>query len=468
MKSLLLAIIMVSFIACEETPVPPTPTPTPSPGVSYNPIKLNVITGSASDNPISAVAVRDQTGSMDDFSKYLELSPAPGSNFVGVFDFTFPASFKRSPNFKQITGMTLLINYRGPQVGTQRWSFRLYDYQAGSWETVGDNTVANDWTWTLFSFNILNPNRFIGPGKIAKLEYNSVGAVDSSDLDFVALKVVGHIDVTPTPAPTITPTPLPTATAVPTPTPDPTATPVPTPTPLPGAWYKPTIGTKWQIQFVGNVVQVDGAMVYDIDGIDTPLETFNLLKLLGKKIICYFSAGSFEDWRDDAPLFPASVKGKNMSGWPGEKWLDVRRIDILKPIMTARMDKLKDKGCDAVDPDNVDGYTNSTGFTLKYGDQLTYDKMLATEAHARGLAIGLKNNLLQINDLVDSFDFAINESCWDYDECDYMLPFIERNKPVFGIEYNKTTAQFCPQSNASNFDFVKKNQNLDAPVEYCR
>lgn len=459
MKSLLLAMIMVVFIACEETPVPPTPTPTPVPaGVKYNPIKLNVEEGTASDNPISAVAVRDQTGAQDDFSKYLELSPAAGSRFVGTFDFTFPASF----NEKNITSMMLLINYRGPQALTQRWSFRLYDYVAAAWVTVGDNTSAADWTWSLLSYSIPSPNRFVGPGKIAKLEYNSVGAADNSDLDYVAINVVGSINPpTPTPTPTITPTPSPTPTVAPTPTPDPTPTPI-------SSWYKPIPGTKWQIQFVGNIVTVDGAMVYDVDGVDTPDETITLLKTLGKKIICYFSAGSFEDWRDDAPLFPASVKGKNMSGWAGEKWLDIRRIDILKPIMTARMDKFKARGCDAVDPDNVDGYTNSTGFTLKYEDQLAYNKMLSTEAHARGLGIGLKNNLLQINDLVDYYDFSINESCWDYNECDYMLPFVQRNKPVFGIEYVKSTSQFCAQANAKNFDFVKKNQNLDAPVEYCR
>lgn len=457
MKSLLLALVMVVFIACEDTPTPPTPTPTPAPGVKYNPIKLNVEEGSASDSPISAVGTRDQTGTQDDFSKYLELSPAAGSRFVGTFDFTFPASMKIEE--KAITSMTLLINYRGPQATFQRWSFRLYDYLAAAWVTVGDNTTAADWTWSLFSFNITSPNRFIGPGKIAKLEYNSVGAADNSQLDYVALNVVGKIDVTPTPTPTVTPTPSPTI--------SPTATPTPSPTPI-GSWYQPTPGTKWQIQFVGNILTVDGAMVYDIDGVDTPDETITLLKTLGKKIICYFSAGSFEDWREDAPLFPASVKGKNMSGWPGEKWIDVRRIDILKPIMTARMDKFKARGCDAVDPDNVDGYTNDTGFSLKYADQLAYNKMLATEAHARGLGIGLKNNLLQINDLVDFFDFSINESCWDYDECDYMLPFIQKNKPVFGIEYIKATSQFCAQSNAKNFDFVKKNRNLDAPVEYCR
>lgn len=458
MKSLLLVMLVAFFVACEDTPTPPTPTPTPAPGFKYNPIKLNVEEGAASDNPISAVAVRDQSGTQDDFSKYLEMSPAAGGRFVGSFDFTFPASL----DDKSITSMTLLVNYRGPQATTQRWSFRLYDYQAGAYITIGDNTSAADWTWSLMSFNITNPNRFVGPGKIAKLEYNSVGAADNSQLDYVALNVVGRIDGTPTPTPTVTPSPTPTV--GPTPTPSPTAT----PTPNPGAWYQPTPGTKWQIQFVGSIVTVNGAMVYDVDGIDTPDETITLFKSLGKKIICYFSAGSFEDWRDDAPLFPSSVKGKNMSGWAGEKWLDIRRIDILKPIMTARMDKLKARGCDAVDPDNVDGYTNDTGFSLKAADQLAYDKMLATEAHARGLGIGLKNNLLQINDLVDSFDFSINESCWDYDECDYMLPFVQKNKPVFGIEYTKTTAQFCPQSNSKNFDFVKKNHNLDAPVEYCR
>lgn len=110
----------------------------------------------------------------------------------------------------------------------------------------------------------------------------------------------------------------------------------------------------------------------------------------------------------------------------GEWWLDIRRLDILGPIMSNRLDLAKTKGCDGVEPDNVDVYTqvNSGGFKITYQDQLVYNRWLANEAHARNLSIGLKNDLDQIKDLVSYFDFAVNEQCWEYNECDTLQPFI--------------------------------------------
>ena len=132
------------------------------------------------------------------------------------------------------------------------------------------------------------------------------------------------------------------------------------------------------------------------------------------------------------------------------------------PIMRARMEQAAQKGCDGVDPDNVDGYSNNTGFALSYNDQLTYNMALAEAAHSLGLAIGLKNDLDQIKDLVSYFDFAVNEECFQYGECDTLKPFVAARKAVFGIEYNLANSSFCRQANAMNFDFLKKNLSLDA------
>ena len=110
--------------------------------------------------------------------------------------------------------------------------------------------------------------------------------------------------------------------------------------------------------------------------------------------ICYFSAGSFENWRPDAAAFPASVKGSS-NGWPGENWLDIRQWSVLGPIMGARMDLAVSKGCDGVEPDNMDGYSNSTGFPLTAADQITYNTNIANLAHSKGLSVGLKNDVIR-------------------------------------------------------------------------
>ena len=206
----------------------------------------------------------------------------------------------------------------------------------------------------------------------------------------------------------------------------------------------------------------------DIDLFDTSKEIIGKLHSNGIRVVCYFSAGSWEEWRPDAYHFPSELLGSGLAGWPGEKWLDIRRLDLLGSIMSARLDLAKQKDCDGVDPDNVDGYLNQSGFPLTSNDQMVYNIWIAEQAHARGLAVGLKNDLDQISDLLAYYDWAINEQCFQYNECGLLLPFIQAGKPVFGIEYQGDPSDFCSEANALNFDFLKKNLKLDEWRIACR
>ncbi|MFQ5398453.1 MAG: endo alpha-1,4 polygalactosaminidase [Anaerolineae bacterium] len=235
-------------------------------------------------------------------------------------------------------------------------------------------------------------------------------------------------------------------------------------------WWQPAPGLAWQWQLDQPVDTSYDAAVYDVDLFETETAVIANLHASGRKVICYLSAGSWEEWRPDAAQFPDAVIGKSYDGWPGEKWLDIRQIDLLAPIMRARLDLCRDKGFDAVEPDNIDGYTNDTGFPLTYDDQLAYNIWLAEEAHARGLAIGLKNDGEQVNDLLPYFDWALTEDCFDQGWCEEMAPFIAAGKPVFAAEYTDTgitTADFCPQAAAMGFSAILKNRDLDAWVEAC-
>jgi hypothetical protein len=136
--------------------------------------------------------------------------------------------------------------------------------------------------------------------------------------------------------------------------------------------------------------------------------------------------------------------------------------------MKARLDLAVQKGCDGVEPDNVDGYTNKTGFPLTGADQLAYNKFIATEAHARGLSVGLKNDIDQVSQLLPSFDWMLDEQCFEYSECDTLVPFVSAGKAVFVTEYTGNTATFCPQSNAMNFNTLKKDLDLTATRFSCR
>ena len=143
--------------------------------------------------------------------------------------------------------------------------------------------------------------------------------------------------------------------------------------------------------------------MYDIDLFDNDTATVSALHAEGRKVVCYVNAGGWEDWRPDAASFPDELIGENLDDWAGERWLDIRRIDLLAPIMEARMDSCQAKGFDGIEPANIDGFLNDTGFPLSYEDQLEYNIWLADAAHARGLSIGLKNDMEQIPDLLAPF-----------------------------------------------------------------
>jgi hypothetical protein len=221
----------------------------------------------------------------------------------------------------------------------------------------------------------------------------------------------------------------------------------------------------------GQVDTTYDVQMYDVDLFETPQETIDVLHGDGRIVICYFSAGSFENFRPDKASFPKAVKGKRLDGWPGERWLDIRNLGVLGPIMEARLDLAVNKGCDGVEPDNIDGYTNRTGFPLTGADQLAYNVWLSAEAHERGLSIGLKNDLEQIPDLVDDFDWILNEQCYQYNECDTLLPFIAAGKAVFGVEYREEGGdprKYCKLAAAAGYSWLVKTYDLgDSPPSPC-
>ncbi len=234
----------------------------------------------------------------------------------------------------------------------------------------------------------------------------------------------------------------------------------------PGVW-RPAQNTTWQWQLSGSLDQSVPADMYDIDLVDNSASVVASLHAKGRKVVCYFSAGSYEGGRPDASSFPSSVLGNTLDGYPNERWLDVRRIDLLGPIMSKRLDQCRAKGFDGVEPDNIDGYSNNSGFPLKAADQLAYNRFLAGAAHARGLSIGLKNDLGQAQELEPYFDWAINEQCFQYNECGLLSPFLNAGKAVFVTEYDLPTSSFCSKARSMKIMAMRKRLELDAFREPC-
>lgn len=231
-----------------------------------------------------------------------------------------------------------------------------------------------------------------------------------------------------------------------------------------GSWYRPAVKVSWQWQLKNEINTTYNVEIYDVDLFDTSNQLIEQFQVSGKKVICYFSAGSYENWRSDENLFEKSTQGKALDDWPGEKWLDIRQPAVHE-IMKKRLDLAQQKGCDGVEPDNMDAYDNDSGFSLTANDQLAYNRFIANQAHTRNLSVGLKNDLNQIDQLLEYYDFAVNEQCFEYDECNTLKPFIDNNKPVLNAEYKETyklnSSLICDDANQLEFSSLILPLNLD-------
>jgi hypothetical protein len=223
-----------------------------------------------------------------------------------------------------------------------------------------------------------------------------------------------------------------------------------------GSWYRPAIESRWQWQLqpdaASRINTTYDVEVYDIDIFNAPASVIADLHAQGRRVIGYLSAGTYESFRSDAGEFQASELGNALEDFPDERWLDIRS-DNVRRIVLARLDHAVSRGFDGVEPDNVDGYANDSGFPLTAADQLAFNRFVANEAHKRNLSVGLKNDLDQIGELVEYYDFAVNEQCHEFEECDRLQPFIDAGKPVFNAEYATqfvdepaTRDQMCTES----------------------
>ena len=242
--------------------------------------------------------------------------------------------------------------------------------------------------------------------------------------------------------------------------------------------WRPGLTESWQIELSETPQRPYlPVRMIEVDGFDTSASIVSALhrSLRGRGVVCYIDAGTWENWRPDAGQFPQSLLGRKDGGWPGERWLDIARYPgALARIMRARAAMCKSKGFNAVDFDNVDGYANSTGFPLTAEDQLHYDVFLANTAHRLGLAVVLKNDLPQIPVLVNYFDFAIDEQCFQYAECTTkqngsfgLDEFTQAGKAVFDIEYSLKLGKFCPAAHRDHFNALRKHLSLDAWRQAC-
>jgi hypothetical protein len=232
--------------------------------------------------------------------------------------------------------------------------------------------------------------------------------------------------------------------------------------------------------------------VFDIDlyaiGSKPTLNTaaVDAIHAAGGHAICYIDAGSIETYRPDYQRFVAFDRAcdRCLIGHPfskifnDENWANINndqgQRDFMLKMNEARVARCEQAGFDAVEFDVVEAYNSgvkTTGWHISPQTQLVYNRALADIAHQHGMAVGLKNDLGQIPALLPEFDFAINEQCFQYNECDNLELFVQAGKPVFQVEYRVPPKEFCPKADAANFNSILKSPHFslfDTPYTPCR
>jgi len=423
-------------------------------GQSFHPNGLVTQSGSSSAVALTALATQDQSASSQDtWNDYVEFYGST-QKYQGVF--SFPVTTTSAASF------SLSVNFRGPQKSAQVWQFEWYIPSTNSYVLAGDNANAKDWAWTSLSFaGTVSFSSLVGVNNVVQLRFSSTTIADDCDLDLLQLSLSSSSSTSSTSTtstPTRAPTSAPTHAATPPASGGGRICPA-------GTHYRPGPYTTWQWQLSGTVDTSFDVQLYDIDMFGSSASLISTIHNKGSAVICYIDT-AYEPGRPDSSQFTAAVLGNGIDGWPGQKWVDIRS-QVVRNIMANRIAQAAAKLCDGVEMDDVDSYQNDPGFPVTAQDQLDFNTFLAQTAHANGLGIGLKNDIDQVADLAPSFDFAINEQCYEYNECSGLNAFITQGKAVFGVEYNLATSKFCTKANTAQFSWLKKDLDLDASRTQC-
>lgn len=210
----------------------------------------------------------------------------------------------------------------------------------------------------------------------------------------------------------------------------------------------------WGFDSGGSSTGLDDADVVIVD-LKVSAATVAAHQSAGRTVVCYVSMGTLEEFRADVIADYDSwldVSVGAIAGWEDELWLDIS-IPELRTLLVPRFEEAASKGCDAIEPDNVDcalnfedcgsRLLNSNGQAEANAAQIAFNIFLADTAHDNGLLVALKNTPDFVSDLVGDFDFVITENCVGFCECEEYEPFLLAGKAVVSFEYTPVADQYC-------------------------
>jgi len=448
---------------------------------------------------VHQLAKKDQTGTADDPSKYVQFGIPSGQSYQGYRSYFLPAGVDPS----RITTITLIANVFGPSSASDEFSWSLYNWTTASYEKLGNQNDCGGTSgrfpctadthdfaaWKWIQYNVLGRPlaSYINCNtREMRVQLTSGNASSYINVDYESLSVYSNTRVASAP------------------------------------WVPPLdVRWQWQIQARAGVftstngINVDICQptyqggscvrpdVFDIDlYVDSSItgtydgnnvaddylfttDAVNAIHASGRHAIGYITVGDAENWRADYQQmvdFDAACGGCFIGHafsktFPNEWYVNINndkgQADFMRKMVRARIDKIAGAGFDAVEPDVDSAAGNNSGFKISDATQVAYNVSIAKIAHRDGLSIALKSDVDQAMNpkLIATFDFVIDEQCFQYKQCDNYLGFQSAGKSIFNAEYRISADTFCPKANALNFNSIKKAQDFnlyDLPYTPCR
>jgi hypothetical protein len=438
------------------------------------------------------LGTKDQTGTQNDSTKYVQFGTPSGQQFTGYLSFTASAGITTS----QITSIQLMANVLAPQDTVDGWNYSIYNWKTAAYEHLGNQNHCGgsiglhtckddtgsflDWRWNQYNANgdATKSDYVNSTTREIRVQLASSNASSYEDMDWISVAVytnkgTGTIFYPPTnyrwqyqlSATAADGTSYPSTQGIAT-----TVCAVPY---TGGACVKPQIidfdfYEDASISGSNNFVYTTGAVTS--------------LHSLGSKAIGYVDAGDTEQVRADYQQYvdfdnacSGCLIGNPFSGFRNEYMLNINndkgQADFIRNMVAARTDRVAANGFDAVEYDVLANYENRSGFSITDATQAAFNISLTTIAHNHFLSVPLKSDVDQATEpaIESAFDFVIDEQCNQYSQCGNYSTWQTAGKSIFNVEYKLATGKFCPEDTSANINGIAKSYSLDVtPYTPCR
>ena len=441
-----------------------TATPATAASNTLSPDSLTTTSGSiGSGQNVAHLGTKDQSGSQDDWNKYVE--------FIGAYNGYRTYSLPSAVDADDVTGIEVSVNYRGPATAQQTWTWSLYNWSSSSWTSVGSNASAPSWgSWKQLNFaSPSNASSFVNSSGDIRVRLAANNSADAANVDYESLTVTsadgsggngsGNIELPPanggfsyqlggayTPEPGVTIV-----------TRDRTAAPA-------GAGF-------YNICYV-NLLQTQP----DGEGQSTTNPPY----------------GTTQWWINNHPhLLLRDSSGQLIADdvW-SEAIFDVRTSTKRQQLLAIQDDWFADcktDGYQAIEPDNLDVFLRSDGY-LTFAQTKEYLKLVVPTVHDLDLAIAQKNTsetgdgyggigktFVDTVSPAQGFDFAVAEGCARWLECDTYtdvygplvieIEYIDENDPIVhpGESVPRTPFDWICEQDGDERSIILRDRDLVTP-----